>query len=122
MNTCIYSLNDDKLTLRNNVFSYVINGVDEVLSIQTGNSDGLSALYTEISARKGETVTKYRLWDGLPVIYTPEHKGGELLTLDGLHWIVKNVKLHAFTDDNDTLVTEQEQHLYHRKLFQLHVF
>jgi hypothetical protein len=47
----------------------------------------------------------------------PVWSNGELLTVSGKHWVVKNVKLHAFTDDNDTLVTLQEQHLYHKKLF-----
>ncbi|MBQ9116973.1 MAG: glycoside hydrolase family 97 catalytic domain-containing protein, partial [Clostridia bacterium] len=117
MNTCIYSLNGDTLTLSNDVFSYTVNGVENVISSQQCDSEGLSAPYTEISAIKNGNTVKYRLWDGLPVVYTPEHKGGELLTIEGLHWIVKSVKLHAFTDDNDTLVTEQEQHLYHRKLF-----
>ncbi len=36
----------------------------------------------------------------------------QLLTIKGEHWMIRSVKLHAFTDDYDTLTEEVEQNLY----------
>jgi len=115
--SCSYSHDGDKLTLKNSVFSYVIQGVDAVITSNVGDSNGLAIPYFEVVMQKNGVEMTYRFWEELPIIYTPEYKNGELLTLNGEHWVIRNIKLHAFTDENDTLVTEQEQHLYHRSLF-----
>ena len=115
--SCSYSLDGDKLTLKNKVFTHTLNGVKEIFSAEQGDSNGLALPYLEITAAKSDAVLSYRIWDDIPVVFTPIWNNGELLTLSGMHWVVKNVKLHAFTDDNDTLVTYGEQHMYHKKLF-----
>lgn len=40
----------------------------------------------------------------------------ELLTLKGEHWTIRAIKLHAFTDDHDTLTEENEYDLFARNL------
>ena len=41
-----------------------------------------------------------------------DYNKDQLLTLNGEHWMIRSVKLHAFTDDYDTLTEEVEQNLY----------
>ena len=44
-------------------------------------------------------------------------KEGPLFKIEGEHWVVRAVKLYAFTDSNDTLCAENEMHLFKRELF-----
>lgn len=115
--SCSYFLDGDKLTLTNKVFTHTVSNVEKILSSEICDSDGLALPYLEVTAVKDGKESKYRIWEDLSVVHMPVWSNGELLTVKGMHWVVKNVKLHAFTDDNDTLVTLQEQHLYHKKLF-----
>ena len=115
--SCSYSFNEGCLTLTNRVFSHNIKGIDKVISAEIRDSEGLAIPYLEVTAEKAEKEAKYRIWEDISVVFTPSWNNGELITVNGRHWVVKNVKLHAFTDENDTLVTVQEQHLYHKRLF-----
>ena len=42
------------------------------------------------------------------IIYLPSGSGDPFLRIDGNHWRVRTVSLHAFSDDSDTLIDEKE--------------
>ena len=42
------------------------------------------------------------------IIYFPSGSSDPFLRIDGNHWRVKTVSLHAFSDDSDTLIDEKE--------------
>ena len=44
--------------------------------------------------------------------FIPDFNKNQLLTIKGEHWMIRAVKLHAFTDDYDTLTEENEYNLY----------
>lgn len=56
------------------------------------------------------------IFEELPIYHLKNYKGGELFNIDGEHWIVRAVKLHAFTDDYDTLTEETEYNLFRKNL------
>ena len=103
-----FSVEGDTLTLGNKLFS---TSFSHVVSATAKVSDckGLSEEFLEISAvRVGGGITRFCLWADLPVVWLPEYREEQLLRLVGEHWIIRNVRLRAFTDDNDTLAEENE--------------
>lgn len=81
------------------------------------NENGLSEPYIEITAEGGGRIRHYCLWEDLPIVYMPDYSEKTLFHLQGEHWIIKTVKLHAFTDENDTLTEENEYYLFGGQLF-----
>ena len=112
---CWYSLDNNILTIGNSLFSrqYPDVGCAEAARSDQG---GLSLPFTELTA-VGELRTRhYCVWDDLPLVYMPDYGEAELLTLSGEHWVIRSVKLCAFTDENDTLTEEHTAHLFARNL------
>ena len=107
-----YALENGRLILGGERFSYTACPAEDVCA---GDEDGggLSAPYTEISA-KGTEEYIYRLWKDMPLVWMDHYDHG--LSLDGQHWVIRCVKLHAMTDDDDTLVTQMEGHMFNRNL------
>ena len=105
-----FFIEDEKLILKDGLM--VIEGVKKAESF-CEDEKGLSLPYTKVVADDNE----YIMWEGLSLIYLREWKGGTLTSVKGKHWTVKTIKLHAFTDENDTLVTSEEVDLYGGKLF-----
>ena len=100
---CDFMLDGAKLTLKNSLIEKSFDGIDAA-EASVLDSDGLSLPYMCVSATKGEEKIRYCMWDDIPVVYMPDFKDGDVLTLDGQHWTMRAVTLNAFTDDNDTLV------------------
>ena len=46
------------------------------------------------------------------IVYLPAGAEKEILCVDGTHWRVRTVALHAFSDDSDTLIEEKESLLF----------
>lgn len=112
-----YTLTDNKLTITNGLFSKTF---DDVICANSciSDADGLSESYLLITATGSDgSLRHYHIWDDLPLVYMPNYREKELLTLTGEHWIVKNISLHAFTDENDTLTEENVKHLFKMNLF-----
>ena len=116
MSKCFYSVKDGVLTVGNGLFKANFNKVYSADSvIEDGN--GLSMPYTNITAHGAYGDKNYHVWDDLPLVYTPKYKEVNLIQLEGEHWLIKTVKLHAFSDDNDTLVKENDYNMFAKNLF-----
>lgn len=113
---CKYTVQNNTLTLKNELFSVSFDGVCSA-SASEQDGKGLSEKYLEVSAkRENGTDSKYCIWPSLPLVWMPKYSEPYLFKFSGEHWVVKSVKLYAFTDENDTLVTENESHLFMGKL------
>lgn len=111
---CFYSVENGEMTIGNQLFSKTISDISFATVIN--QTDSLSVpFFTVLADRNGEKL-EYRMWEDLPILYMPHFSDNNLLTLKSEHWILKNVKLHAFTDDHDTLTTENEYGLFRMML------
>lgn len=117
LENCRYTLENGILTLCNGLFRKSFEGVTSA-NASVADAEGLSLPYLQVEAtyENGET-RRYCLWNDLAALYMPDYREETLLELSGEHWIVRAIKLHAFTDENDTLTEEQEKHLFARNLF-----
>ncbi len=114
---CRYSLENGMLTVENSLFSTTFEGIVSATSC-VADGEGLSEPYLEVTATKEDgSVCRYCLWADLPLVWIPEYREPTLFSLPGEHWIIRNVKLRAFTDDNDTL-TEENEVTYFRGMLQ----
>ena len=112
-----YTLENEVLTVSNALFTKSFSEVANASS-RVEDAQGLSEPYLEITAIDREGAERhYCVWDDLPVVYMPDYREKALLTLTGEHWIVRNIKLRAFTDENDTLTEEGVKHLFQMNLF-----
>ncbi len=115
-NKCTFRLENGNFTVGNALFEQSFSGVESVTErICDGN--GLSEPFTEYTAVATDGNQRcFCVWEDLPLVYLPNGSEENLLTLDGEHWIVRCIKLHAFTDENDTLTEETVVHLFQRRL------
>ena len=110
--TCTYTVEHEILTLGNGLFEASFG---DVLSASACVADGrgLSEPYLEITAeRRDGRKTRFCLWEDLPLVWIPEYREETLFEIRD-HWLIRNVKLRAFTDENDTLTEENEITLFH---------
>ena len=115
--SCYFDLADGTLTLGNSLFSRSFSGVAEA-KLEEVAPKSRSLPYFEVSGKREDgTNCVYQMWEDLPTVRIVEGAEDPLLTLGGQHWIVRSIKLNAFTDNRDTLVEENEQSFYKRGLF-----
>ena len=113
---CKYTVSDGVLTVTNGCFSHSLSDIISADACVEDNN-GLSMPFLHITAQTASGAERELcLWDDLPTVYFPCFRENRLLTLTGDHWSVRTVKLHAFTDENDTLTEENEYHLFKHKL------
>ncbi|MBQ8696689.1 MAG: alpha-galactosidase [Clostridia bacterium] len=110
-----FRIENDNLIIEREGMRISFPDVREV-SAKTDDAGGLSLPYTDITA-VGERTRHYHVWDGLPLVYMPDYSEKSLYKLTGEHWLIRAVRLHAFSDDNDTLAEENEYHLFAGKIF-----
>jgi alpha-galactosidase len=115
LDTCKYHVSNGVLTLSNALFSHSIQGIDSAVA-SVKDAGGLSVPYLEVCALSGCEEKTYCIWEDLCAVYMPRFSGGNILTLDGEHWVVSYITLKAFSDRNDTLLEKSELHLYLRSL------
>lgn len=113
--TCYAREEDGGVRIGNEVFSYLIDDAKSPV-IQEEDRQGRSLPYAEVTVEREGGSFRYALWEDLPMVWLPDGAEGPLLTLEGEHWLVRCVKLHAFTDEYDTLTTETEVHLFQRTI------
>ena len=116
-NNCYFTLSEGTLTLGNSLFSRSFSGVTEAAAkIVTRKSRSLP--YYEVTAKKedGSCLT-CQMWDDIPTLRIVEGAENPLLVLDGEHWIIRVIRLNAFTDNRDTLVEENEYSFFRKGLF-----
>ena len=113
--SCFFELQGDTLTVGNAPFRYEIAGV-EAAQAQLCDANGLSAPYMEVTAQVQGEARRYGVWDDMAVLWMPAYRGEKLPELQGEHWTVRTFKLHAFTDDNDTLIEETFASTHNRQL------
>lgn len=111
---CNFSLENGELSVFNTLFIHNFPNVKSAEGKLSGG--GLSAPYLEITAQRESGEVVYQVFEDLPVVYMPHYSEDKLITLEGEHWVLRSVKLHAFTDENDTLTTETERHLFRSRV------
>ncbi len=111
---CFYSVENDELTIGNELFSTKIPNISYASVLN--QTDALSVPFVTVLADRNGKKIEYRMWEDLPVLYMPHFCDNNLIALTSEHWILKNVKLYAFTDDHDTLTTENEYSLFRMML------
>ena len=108
MSDVFFSIDNNILTLGNKLFSTSFPNVISA-SATVADAHGLSKEYLEIKALRADgSSTLFCVWADLPLVYMPEYREEALFRIVGEHWIIRNVRLRAFTDDNDTLAEENE--------------
>ncbi len=110
-----FKLENNVLTVGNKMFMKTFENIDKAYS-STDNANNLSEVFLKITAKGDEKTRSFFIWDNLPVIYIPDYREKILHTISGEHWIVKAIKLNAFTDWCDTLTQQTECHLFKMKL------
>ena len=109
---CRFVLEHEVLTLGNGLFETSFGGVVSITSRQA-DGEGLSHPYLEITAKRTDgSETRFCLWEDLPLVWIPEYREETLFEIRD-HWLIRNVRLRAFTDENDTLTEENEITLFH---------
>ncbi len=115
-NMCAFRLENGNFTVGNALFEQSFSGVKSVTE-RICDANGLSEPFIEYTAMATDgSQRRFCVWEDLPLVYLPNCREENLLTLDGEHWIVRCIKLHAFTDENDTLTEETVVHLFQRRL------
>ena len=105
---CKFSVKDGFLTLGNSLFS---TSFSDIISAEAspGDCQGRSEKFLEVRAKKADgSLCRYCIWPDLPLVWIPEYREPALFTFESEHWMIRNVRLRAFTDDNDTLAEENE--------------
>ncbi len=116
-NNCYYTLSDGTLTLGNGLFSRSFSGVAEAVA-ETVTPKSRSLPYYEVTAKKEDgSALICQMWEDIPTLRIVEGAETPLLVLEGEHWILKSIKLNAFTDNRDVLVEENEQSFFRKGLF-----
>lgn len=116
-NNCFFRLDGNTLTLGNGLFSRSFSGVGGA-SAEYVTPRSRSLPYFEVRATMtdgGER--RYQLWDDISTVRIIGGADEPLLTVEGEHWILRSVKLNAFTDNRDTVVEEREQSFFRGGLF-----
>lgn len=108
---CIFKIENGNLVIRTDLFSASFPGVESADETME-DAGGLSLPFHNITAQGQDTIRHYHVWEDLPVVYMPDYSENILHKLTGEHWLIRSVKLHALTDENDTLTEENEYHLY----------
>ena len=103
---CQYKLEKNKLWLKNKFFAYTVSDVPQVTAM-VSDRGGRMKPFLELSAEN----RTYRLWEELPIVWM-SNPPKNLLKLRGEHWIIRAIKLIAYTDRNDTLTRDDEVHLF----------
>ena len=116
-NNCYFTLSDGTLTLGNGLFSKSFSGVAEAVA-ETVTPRSRSLPYYEVRAKKEDgSALRCQMWEDIPTLRIVEGIEKPMLVLDGEHWILKSIRLNAFTDNRDVLVEESSQSFYKKGLF-----
>ena len=105
---CEALLENGRLTLKNALIEQSFDGVDEI-AVSEENNLGCSAPFMEVRAQKDGGTVIYQMWQDLPIVRMAPCAEEYVYCLKGVHWVLKSVKLCAFTDDSDLLVDEHVQ-------------
>lgn len=109
-----YKLQDEKLFI--NTKNYCFEFLDaKSVTAETKNLNGLSEDFLELKV-VGENTRHYCVFPDLSLVYMPDYSEENLFSLDSEHYVLTTIKLNAFTDEIDTLVEENEYHIFYKKL------
>lgn len=108
---CEASLNDSKLTLKNGLIEKNFDGIDSI-TVTRDDNHGCSAPFMQVCATSGKDTCNYQMWEDLPLVRMDRSNESYLLRIFGAHWVVRSVKLRAFTDDSDLLAEEKWEPLF----------
>lgn len=105
---CFFSVKNGFLTVGNTLFA---TSFSDIISAEASYDDcqGRSEKFLVVTATKVDgSLCRYCIWPDLPMVWIPEYREPVLFTFESEHWMIRNVRLRAFTDDNDTLAEESE--------------
>lgn len=109
-----FSVKNNELHIKTKDHCFVIKDVISATS-KTNTLNGLSEEFLDITAI-GKTTRRFCVFDDLSLVLMPSFSEECLFTLDSEHYVLTTVKLNAFTDEIDTLVEENEYHIFYKKL------
>ena len=108
---CEASLRDGKLILKNGLIERSFDGIDGI-TVTSDDNLGCSAPFMQVCAARGKDTCNYQMWGDLPVVRMDRSSDAYLLRIFGAHWVIRSVKLRAFTDDCDLLAEERFEPLF----------
>lgn len=113
-----YSIENEILTISAKQFSMHFRGYTAAEASWVTDAP-LSLPYVAITAHGWNAKNLFCLWEDLPLVYISAlaENDRDLLTLKGDHWTVRNIRLRPFTDDSDTLTTENQWHMLAHTLY-----
>jgi len=108
----IFELENGIMTIGNSTRRFKIANVESAERVDVDAPKSRSLPYTEINAiKKSGAKVSYQLWDNVPLMRIIGNGANPLFALSGEHWIIRAVKLNAFTDEVDTLTDTQQRTL-----------
>lgn len=110
-----FILENKILTVGNELFLKKFQNIKSA-SAKMSDNNKLSEHFLKITAERESKKHTYCIWEDLPLVYMPDYCEKELMNLAGEHWVIRVIKLHAFTDENDTLTEENEYNLFQMNL------
>ena len=109
-----YKCENNCLTVGNSLFTKSFENRKNAHAAMD-DENHLSEPFLKITADGDNGQHTYCIWEDLPVVYMPDYSEKVLLTIKGEHWLIKTIRLSAFTDEYDTLTHEEENHLSHHR-------
>lgn len=110
----LYTIKENTLFINTKDYNFSFKNVASATD-KKGSLNGLSEEFTEIMA-DGENKRSFIVFNDLSLVFMPSFCEEELFSLDSEHYVLTTVKLNAFTDEIDTLVEENEYHIFYKKL------
>ncbi len=111
---CRFVLENGVLTVGNDLFSKDFAKIASAESF-TVAPKSRSIPYCRVKAvREDGSEVSFDMWDDIPVVRISDDSEDVLFKLVGEHWMVRVVKLNAFTDDVDTLAEEVQYNYFYQ--------
>ncbi|MBR7098833.1 MAG: alpha-galactosidase, partial [Clostridia bacterium] len=102
------------LTVKNDLFSKDFSAIASA-EMQQKSPKSRSLPFSRVTAtREDGSKVSFDLWEDLPTVRISDDSEPILFHLTGEHWMVRAVKLNAFTDDVDTLAEENEYNFFYQ--------
>ena len=94
-----YRLQNGVLTVKNDLFSKDFSAIASA-EMQQKSPKSRSLPFSRVTAtREDGSKVSFDLWEDLPTVRISDDSEPILFHLTGEHWMVRAVKLNAFTDD-----------------------
>ena len=111
---CNFVLNDGILTVKNALFSKDFASITSAEGSVVAPKSRSIPYYRVNAVRENGSCVSLDMWNDLPLVRIGDDSEDVLFKLVGEHWIVRAIKLNAFTDDVDTLAEEIQYNYFYQ--------